>query len=752
MIGLTLWPTPAPSRSSGRATARSTPASFGGASARRGVPSRRPAPGPAAGRSRHDRPQRGDRAVVARVLRRRSRPGPGRPGRRVGMSSGADQPFGTLSAGERRRVSIARALMPDPDLLLLDEPAASLDLAARETLLADLTALAAEPRPAGIVLVSHHLEEIPPGFDHALVLAARPGRGRRSGRPACSPGRSCPRRTGCRCSSNGGTAEPGRDAMVPRRQARIRTTRHRHTERARCPRDHHHHPRRHRRRHGRRRRASAASELLAGLLPGRDLAVAAVGQFVVDHQPPGAKDVVVVALRDQRQARARDPHRPGRARLRGRPRASLAARRFEVAALGFGAFGVAGLPRRAAATRGVARHRRRSPRPPRSASGCGSWAGSRHPGRAAGARPAARGRCPTGPAGRSSSGPGRWGRRRWSPGIGGRALLERQRTPRRGRRSACRRRPTSPRSSIRRNDLSTSVPELTPIVMPNDRFYRIDTALLIPTLDTASWTLRIHGLVDRETTLTWDELLGLPMFEQYVTIACVSNEVGGKLVGNAKWTGVRLREVLEMAGVQASATQLVGPIRRRLDGRHADGLGDGPGPRADDRGPDERPAPAAGARLSRPAHRPGPVRLRVGDQVAGRAGADDARVVRRLLGAARLVEGGADPDAVAHRHARRTAPASRPDACRSPGSPGRPIAASRRSRSRSTAPGARPGCHGPISDATWVQWVLDWDATPGDHTIAVRATDGTGTVQEERQTPPAPDGARGWHTIAVRVG
>ncbi len=91
---------------------------------------------------------------------------------RVGAAAVADQAYGTLSAGERRRVSIARALMPDPDLLLLDEPAANLDLAARETLLADLAALAGETRPEGIVLVSHHLEEIPPGFDHALLLAA----------------------------------------------------------------------------------------------------------------------------------------------------------------------------------------------------------------------------------------------------------------------------------------------------------------------------------------------------------------------------------------------------------------------------------------------------------------------------------------------------------------------------------------------------------------------------------------------------
>lgn len=92
-------------------------------------------------------------------------------GEQLGLGPHLDQPFSTLSAGERRRTSIARALMPDPDILLLDEPTASLDLAARETLLRDLEVLAGAARPTAIVLVSHHLEEIPPGFGHVLVLA-----------------------------------------------------------------------------------------------------------------------------------------------------------------------------------------------------------------------------------------------------------------------------------------------------------------------------------------------------------------------------------------------------------------------------------------------------------------------------------------------------------------------------------------------------------------------------------------------------
>jgi len=90
----------------------------------------------------------------------------------IGVGELAGRPFGQLSTGERRRVQIARALMPAPDLLILDEPGASLDLGARETLVRDLAGLAAAPTPSAIVLVTHHVEEIPAGFGHALVLTA----------------------------------------------------------------------------------------------------------------------------------------------------------------------------------------------------------------------------------------------------------------------------------------------------------------------------------------------------------------------------------------------------------------------------------------------------------------------------------------------------------------------------------------------------------------------------------------------------
>ncbi|WP_181275522.1 molybdopterin-dependent oxidoreductase [Brevibacterium oceani] len=98
---------------------------------------------------------------------------------------------------------------------------------------------------------------------------------------------------------------------------------------------------------------------------------------------------------------------------------------------------------------------------------------------------------------------------------------------------------------------------LTPLVTENEDFYRIDTALIPPSVDAGTWQLRIHGLVEHEVTITMAELLDLPLEEHYVSLACVSNEVGGDLVGNAKWLGYPIRDLLAQAKPKAGADMVL---------------------------------------------------------------------------------------------------------------------------------------------------------------------------------------------------
>lgn len=297
-------------------------------------------------------------------------------------------------------------------------------------------------------------------------------------------------------------------------------------------------------------------------------------------------------------------------------------------------------------------------------------------------------------------------------------------------------------------DLAPATPGLTPIVVPNDAFYRIDTALLVPSVGTATWQLRIHGLVERETTLTWDQLISQPMFEQYCTIACVSNEVGGDLVGNTKWTGVRLRDILDIAGPTSAATQLVG---RSVDGWTA-GM-----PMAWIMDPSREPMIAVemnGEPL--PRQHGYPARL----IIPGLYGYVSATkwLTELELTTWETFDGYWVPLGWAKEGPILTQ--SRIDTPSGAINAGAvPIAGVAWAPDRGISK-VEIGIDDvwyeamlstPISDATWVQWVHQWDATPGEHRLTVRATDGTGTLQDMNHTRPAPDGARGWDSTLVNV-
>jgi DMSO/TMAO reductase YedYZ molybdopterin-dependent catalytic subunit/xanthosine utilization system XapX-like protein len=302
-------------------------------------------------------------------------------------------------------------------------------------------------------------------------------------------------------------------------------------------------------------------------------------------------------------------------------------------------------------------------------------------------------------------------------------------------------------------DASFAIDGITPIVMPNDNFYRIDTALVTPSVDLASWQLRVFGMVEREVRLNFDELLQLPLVERYVTIACVSNEVGGTLVGNAKWTGVRLLDVLEMAGVKPGATQIV---PRSVDGWTAGfptaWLHDTAHPREAIIAVRMNDAPL-------PVEHGYPARLIVPGlygYVSATKWLSELELTTLEAFDAYWVPRGWAKEAPILTQSRIDVPR---DGANLPAGT-QPIAGVAWAPDRGIRAVEVSVDGGPwqaavlateISAATWIQWKFAWSATPGQHVIEVRATDGTGDVQTADRTAPDPDGARGHHRIAVTV-
>ncbi|RAE64119.1 oxidoreductase, partial [Burkholderia multivorans] len=128
-------------------------------------------------------------------------------------------------------------------------------------------------------------------------------------------------------------------------------------------------------------------------------------------------------------------------------------------------------------------------------------------------------------------------------------------------------------------EASLGVEGIEPFITDQKDFYRIDTVLAPPTIDPRTWSLRIHGMVENEVTLTMDELLALPLEEQHTTLTCVSNPEGGDLVGTATWLGYPVRELLRRARPQPGADMVLSksddgfsastPLEAMLDDRDA---------------------------------------------------------------------------------------------------------------------------------------------------------------------------------------
>jgi DMSO/TMAO reductase YedYZ molybdopterin-dependent catalytic subunit len=287
-------------------------------------------------------------------------------------------------------------------------------------------------------------------------------------------------------------------------------------------------------------------------------------------------------------------------------------------------------------------------------------------------------------------------------------------------------------------------------VTSNDDFYRIDTAIVVPRVTPDDWSLRIHGRVANEFTINFNELLQRPMIERYVTLTCVSNEVGGNLIGNAKWLGVPVRDLLEQARPDPGADQVVS--------RSVDGFTAGTPTAVLLDGRDAMIAIAMNGEPL-PVEHGFPARM----VVPGLYGYVSAT---KWLAELELTTF-ADFDAYwVPRGWSQQAPIKTESRIDRPGdgssvSPG-PVTvagvawAQHRGISKvevqvDNGPWQPAELAAVVSIDTWRLWSYTWQASKGSHTLRVRATDNAGEVQTSTVAPPPPNGASGYHTITVAV-
>ena len=286
---------------------------------------------------------------------------------------------------------------------------------------------------------------------------------------------------------------------------------------------------------------------------------------------------------------------------------------------------------------------------------------------------------------------------------------------------------------------------------PNSRFYLIHTAIAAPAIEPDEWSLRIHGMVDREITLSYQELIDREITEDWLTLNCVSNTVGGNLISNGWWSGVRLKDLLDEAGVQSGADAL----KQTSD----DGWTCGTPISAVTDGRDAMLAIAMNGQPL-PIEHGFPVRTIVPGlygYVSACKWVRDIEVTTYDAFTAYWTDRGWSAKGPVKL-------ASRIDVPRN----GHSVAAGKvrvggvawqqdvgieAVEVQLDAGAWQPAHLGRTElDDSWVQWDATLDVSPGDHTLKVRATNKDGQVQTAVQAAPAPNGASGWHTISFNAG